>query len=478
MPTTIVPYIISGEEIVDEKNVFPVYSHKNPSQVIHQFSYLPIADSTIEMVASNAKKGFKEWASVTVAKKIEIFNKFKSILQEHRDEFVKVHTEIGGPEWFANVNIDGVIGQVQEYIGHFSNSEGELFHSEGNEFALTVRQAIGPVLSISPWNAPVILGGRSILAPLAAGCSVIAKSPEKAPKPLHLLIKYLLEAGVPANTVQLLHLKPEDNPEFLEKILATGTIKKINFTGSTAVGKSISVTAAKYLVPCLLELGGKNISLVCKDADISKAAGKDNWAAWAHKGQICMSTDHVYIHESVYESYKEQLIKCAKEMVNDPDNLISERDPIGRDKVVTLVDDALAKGASIVFGEYSKEYVEQNNTFTPLILENVTPEMKLYTTESFGPIFAIEKFSDIDATIDKINDTEYGLKTSIWSSNIISAINIAKRIESGGVHINNFTIHDEPHLPHGGVKSSGIGRFNGRWGIDSFSYVKTITADY
>lgn len=478
MLNTIVPYIISGEEIIDYENVFPVYSHQDPSEELHQFSYLSVTDSNIDKVVSNVKSGFKQWSGVSVTNKIEIFNKFKSLLEKHRNEFVDAHKEIGGPDWFANVNIDGIIGQVQEYIGHFSNSEGELFHSEGNEFALTIRQPVGPVLSISPWNAPVILGGRSILAPLAAGCSVVAKSPEKAPKALYLLVKYLLEAGIPKDTLQLLHLKPEDNPQFIDKILATGAIRKINFTGSTAVGRSISVTAAKHLVPCLLELGGKNISIVCKDADITKAAGKDNWAAWAHKGQICMSTDHVYVHESVYEAYKEQLINIASEMVHDPDHLISERDEIGRFKVMALVDDALEKGASIIYGKYSKSHVEQNNSLSPLILENLTPEMKLYTTESFGPIFAIEKFSDIDATIDKINDTDYGLKTSIWSSNIISAINIAKKIESGGVHINNFTIHDEPHLPHGGVKSSGIGRFNGRWGIDEFLYVKTITADY
>ncbi|RCK56570.1 Vanillin dehydrogenase [Candida viswanathii] len=478
MPVSIVPYIISGEEVADHTHTFPVYSHEDPQVVLHEFSYLPATHSNIASVATNAKNGFKQWSAVPVSKKIEIFTRYKTILQEHRQEFIEVHKEIGGPDWFANLNIDGIIGQVQEYTGHLGNAEGEMFHSEGNEFALTVRQAVGPVLAISPWNAPVLLGGRSILAPLAAGCSVIAKSPERAPRALYLLVKYLFEAGVPKDVVQLVHLKPEDNPGFIDQILATEAIKKINFTGSTAVGRSISVAAAKHVVPCLLELGGKNVSIVTKDADIAKAAGKDNWAAWAHRGQICMSTDHVYVDASVYDEYKEELVKAATEAIKDPDHLIFERDPIGRSKVIALVDDALAKGASLVFGDYSKDAKDDSKPLTPLILENVTPEMKFFDTESFGPIFAIEKFTSLDTLVDKINDTEYGLKTAIWSKNIISAINLAKRIECGGVHINNFTIHDEPHLPHGGVKTSGVGRFNGRWGIESFLYVKTITVDY
>ncbi|EMG46853.1 vdh Vanillin dehydrogenase [Candida maltosa Xu316] len=474
----IVPCIISGQEIVNKDTTFPVFSHKEPETALHHFSYFTVNEDNIKSIADNAKKGFKQWSEVSISKKVEIFNKFIEILKSKREEFINVHTEIGGPGWFANVNIDGIIGQVQEYIGCLSNSEGELFHSEHNEVAITLRQPIGPVLSISPWNAPVILGGRSVLAPLAAGCSVIAKSSEKSPKALYLLIKYLLEAGIPKDTVQLIHLRPEDNPPFIDGLLATGAIRKLNFTGSTAVGKKISTVAAKYLVPCLLELGGKNISIVREDADLTKAVPKITWGAWAHMGQICMSTDKVFVHESIYDEFKEKLIPVAKEMVKDPDFAINQRDTLGRNKVVQLVDDALAKGASIVFGDYSKSDIETKNVLSPLILENVTPDMEFYSTESFGPIYALEKFSDIDSLVEEINSGDYGLKTSIWSSNVLSAINVAKKIECGGIHINNITVHDEPHLPHGGVKSSGSGRFNSRWGINEFSYIKTITADY
>ena len=477
MASTTIPSIIAGQDVFDTDLIHPVYSHEDTNEVIHTFSYIQVSPDIINQLAENSKSGFKEWSNKPVYKKKEIFYKCLEILREKKNEFIDTHKEIGGPDWFANVNIDGAIAQLEEYIGNLSNSEGELFHSDHNQLALTVRLPIGPVLSIAPWNAPVILGARSIFAPLAAGCSVIAKSPEKAPRAMYLLVKYLIEAGVPANVLQLVHLKPEDNPKFLDALLATGAIKKINFTGSTLIGKKIASTAAKYLVPCLLELGGKNVSIVCQDADITKAVGNIIWSAWTHKGQICMSTDRVFIHDTIYNDFKLKLIKVASEMVQDPDYSIAHRDPLGANKVKELLNDALQKGASLVFGNPDDSELKRNNVVSPMILEGVTPEMKLNDTESFGPIFAIEKFTDVNNVVDVVNESDFGLKASIWSSNLMNAIDLAKRIECGGVHINNSSIGDESHLPHGGVKASGSGRFNSKWGIDEFLFIKTITAN-
>lgn len=477
MTSRTIPSIIAGQEVSDADFVHPVYSHEDTNKVIHTFSYIQVSSNIINQLAENSKNGFKEWSNTPVSTKKEIFYKCLEILREKKNEFIEAHKEIGGPDWFANVNIDNAIGHLEEYIGNLSNSEGELFHSEHNKLALTVRLPVGPVLSIVPWNAPVILGARSIFAPLAAGCSVIAKSSEKAPRAVYLLVKCLIEAGVPANVVQLVHLKPEDNPKFLDALLATGAIKKINFTGSTLTGKQIACTAAKYSVPCLLELGGKNVSIVCQDADIKKAVGNIIWSAWAHKGQICMSTDKVFVHDTIYNDFKLELIKIASDIVQDPDYSIAHRDPLGASKVVELLNDALQKGASLIFGNLDDSEVKKNNVVSPMVLEGVTPEMKINSTESFGPIFAIEKFTDVNAVVDRVNEDDYGLKASIWSSNLMNAIDLAKRIECGGVHINNSSISDESHLPHGGVKSSGNGRFNSKWGVNEFLFIKTITAN-
>ncbi|CAI5757570.1 unnamed protein product [Candida verbasci] len=467
----VVPNIIGGEE--NHKNEkFPVYDYKDHDNIIHHFSAFEVNEGNLREITEISKQGFKEWGSISYKKKWEIFSRIQEILKERRHLFIDAHVEIGGPKWFAEYNIDNITNQIQEYMSQLSNPDGEVCKSESAELALAVRQPIGPVLAMSPWNAPVLLGGRSVLAPLAAGCSVIAKSSERAPYVLYLLIKAFLDGGIPKNALQMVNIKPEDSAKFTDEIMKTGAIKKLNFTGSTNVGKAIASTAGKYLVPCLLELGGKNIAIVLKDADLTKAAETIVGSAVAHKGQICMSVDIAYIDESVYDKFKVEIKKVAE---NHKDDDLNQRDKLGRNKVVSLIEDALDKGADLVYGDFNKKEIEKTNVIEPFIFENVTPEMKLYSEESFGPLFTIEKFSNVEEVVAQFNETEFGLKASIWSKNPLGALSLAKKIEAGGVHINGSNIHDEPSLPHGGVKGSGTQRFNSKWGVDSFSFIQTIT---
>ncbi|KAG7664021.1 uncharacterized protein J8A68_002459 [[Candida] subhashii] len=472
-PVAVIPNIIEGEEITNPEKVFPVHCPTKPEDVLHHYSYFDVNKENIDKLVSNTQKGFKEWSKYSIGQRNKIFLKTIELLEERKQQFVDAQSEIGLPGWFAGFNVGGVIHQIEQVINQAP--QAGVVPSAMTDLALTYKLPIGPVLSISPWNAPVILAGRSILYPLAAGCSVIVKPSEKSPKCSYLLVKCFLDAGVPANALQMANLRPEDNPAFIDDLLKTGGIKKLNFTGSTAVGKKIAVTAAKYLVPYLLELGGKNTSVILEDADLDKAAGNAVWSSWAHKGQICMSTDHVFVHESIYDEFKEKLIKTATEVAKDPDYLISQRDTLGTNKIVDLVEDALQKGGKLAFGEFSREKVEETNVITPIILEDVPKESSLYLTESFGPLCVLEKFSDVNDVVDEINSRDYGLKSSVWSKNVIKAIGIAKDIEAGGVHINGSTVHDEPGVPHGGVKSSGVGRFNSIWGIEEFCVLKSIT---
>ncbi|RLV93857.1 Salicylaldehyde dehydrogenase [Spathaspora sp. JA1] len=474
--STIIPNIISGKEVLTTENQIPVASPNN-RDILYNYSHFPITPKSISELSTASYSGFKSWSTTSESERTKIFSRVIELLQQRRHEIIESQQEIGMPLWFAGFNIDGLISQIEQYIKVGSSSNSTIVPSNDTDLAMTVRTPIGPVLSISPWNAPILLAGRSIVAPLAAGCSVIVKPSEKSPKCAYLLVKCFLDAGVPANALQLVNVQPQDNPEFLDKLLGSGKIRKLNFTGSTNVGKKIATVAGSHLIPCLLELGGKNSSIVCQDADIDQAVGKITWSGWAHKGQICMSTDVVYIHESIYDEFKSKLVNVATEIAQDPDYLLPQRDSIGTNKVTSLIDDALTKGASIVFGKFSQAEIESSNIIKPLILENVTSDMDLYHQESFGPIFSIEKFSNIDEIIDKVNANEYGLKCSIWSRNTLQAIKLAEKVESGGVHINNPTVHDEPTVPHGGVKSSGIGRFNSNWGIEEFTVVKAITVN-
>lgn len=472
-----VPNIIGGKHIYGDPS-FPVYSPNEPPALLHTTSQLTNFGKSIPELLDNAAKGFTEWSSKSYIEKSDIFQLVISKLEESKDEMIKSQIDIGMAPWFAGFNVDGAIAQVKECISQLSAPDGIIPKSMASDLSMVIRQPIGPVLSIAPWNAPVILAARSICAPLAAGCSVVLKASERSPLPFYLLTKCFLEAGIPANTLQLINVKPEDNPEFIGEALSSEVIRKVNFTGSTNVGRKIAALAAQYHVPYLLELGSKNYSIVDKDCDMAKATDNIIWSAWSHKGQICMSTDKVYIHESIYNEFKTGLLERAQAIAQDPDYQICQRAQEMSAKIIDLVDDSLANGAKVIFGNYNPQSISETNIIDPMILEGVGEKTKLDKTELFGPLFSICSFTSTQELISRLNQrNESGLKVSIWSTDIMNAIDMAKSVQAGGVHINGSTVHDEATIPHGGIKHSGSGRFNSSWGINEFSNIKTITVN-
>ncbi|CAH2351237.1 potassium-activated aldehyde dehydrogenase, mitochondrial [[Candida] railenensis] len=453
-----------------------VRSHLDPTKILHNVACIDGKDdSTIDTICKTANYGFVEWSARSVQQRAEILGKAAEILSERKRSFVDAHLEIGGPVWFANFNVDGAIGQLKQYIACIlSQQEGQVLQSNATALALTYKRPIGPVLSIAPWNAPVILGSRSIAAPLAAGCSVVLKSSEKSPLLSFLLVKCFHDAGVPSDTLQLINVTPDDSPDFTKKMLSDDAIRMVNFTGSTAVGRQIAIAAASNLKPTLLELGGKNCIIVESDADLQKCVPAILQNSWWHQGQICMSSDKVYVHSDIYKEFIESCLSLAKKEVESNQDLkIPLRDKVGSKRVNDLVKDAVSKGATIIFGDYSKEF--SNNQISPLILEGVTSSMKIHSEEIFGPVFCVYRYDDINSAVDEVNSSKLGLKASVWARDTLKAIGISKKIQCGGVHINRSCVHDEPTVPHGGIKSSGQGRFNSSWGIDSFSYTQAVT---
>lgn len=436
---------------------FAVYSHLANTKPIQILECLGDDEykELIPSICESSQDGFNQWSSKTPNERANVFEKAIELMRERKAQFVEGHKQIGGPNWFANFNVDGAITQMEQYIACIrSNTNGVIPQSEQTSLALVYKRPIGPVLSIAPWNAPVILGCRAISAPLAAGCSVVLKSSEKSPLLSYLLVRCFHDAGVPKNALQLINATGESVPSVVNEFLSNNTIKMINFTGSTKVGREIAQIASANLKPYLLELGGKNCSIVEHDADLDKCIPTVLANSWWHQGQICMSTDKVYIHASIYENFKNRLLVAAKiELDSNQDLKIPQRDQEVSRKVSDLVQDAISKGAN-VFG---------NSGHEPLILEGISPDMKIDSEEIFGPVFSIHKYEDIESVINDINRTSYGLKASIWSNNVLNAIKYAGKIQCGGVHINRMSIHDEATIPHGGIKSSGQGRFNSTW---------------
>jgi acyl-CoA reductase-like NAD-dependent aldehyde dehydrogenase len=333
------------------------------------------------------------------------------------------------------------------------------------------------ILGIAPWNAPIILGVRAIAVPLACGNSVILKASELCPRTHALIIEAFAEAGFPEGVVNVVTNAPEDAAEVVGALIDAPEVKRINFTGSTNVGRIIAKRAAEHLKPCLLELGGKAPLLVLEDADLDEAVKAAAFGAFMNQGQICMSTERIIVVEAVADAFIEMFAAKAGSMpAGDPREGTT---PLGAvidrrtvDHVNALIDDAVAKGATVVAGGKADSVL-----MAATVLSGVTADMKLYGEESFGPIVAVIRARDQAHAIELANDSEYGLSAAVFTRDTARGLSVARRIRSGICHVNGPTVHDEAQMPFGGVGASGYGRFGGRQGIDSFTETRWITVE-
>ncbi|PVH15520.1 uncharacterized protein CXQ87_003362 [Candidozyma duobushaemuli] len=425
----------------------------------------------IDDICEDAYKGYSKWSSRPFDERCEILRAAASLVQKNKEQYVEAHMAIGAARPFAEIITQMAYQNIVEHASPISRPDGEVLKSKMSQLAMSIKSPVGPVLSIAPWNAPTVLWARAIAAPLAAGCSVVAKASEKAPITSYLFARDFHKAGVDKEALQVAQFAPKDQPEATKRLIEHSKIKKITFTGSSALGSQLSQIAGSALKPMLLELGGKNVSIITPDADLEKAAESSLFSAWLHNGQICMCLDNCFVHSSVYDDFLKILVKKAQQQSAEKTPL---RDVEGADKVRGLVSQALEKGAKVAFGDPK----QSSDAFvSPLILTDVDKSMNIYVEETFGPVFSVIKYDTIDGVVNAVNDLRFGLKTSIWSKDVLNAIAVAKKIDTGAVHVNGSTVHDEATVPHGGVGQSGFGRFNNKWGLDEFSFEKVITAN-
>jgi len=338
-----------------------------------------------------------------------------------------------------------------------------------------VRKPAGVVLGIAPWNAPVILGVRAIATPLACGNTVVLKASEVCPATHALIGEVCQEAGLPAGVVNVITHDAAAAAAVVEAAVAHAAVRRVNFTGSTRVGRIVAELCGRHLKPVLLELGGKAPLVVLDDADLDAAVNAAAFGAFMHQGQICMSTERIVVDEKVGESFVAKLrAKTETLAVGDP---AQGQFPLGGvvdmstvERVNALLDDAVAKGARIVAGG------KANSTLMPpTVVDGVKPGMRLYSEESFGPVVAVVRTRGVEEAVRSANDTEYGLAAAVFGGDVGRALAVAQRIDSGICHVNGPTVQDEGQMPFGGVKSSGYGRFGGKAGIDEFTDVRWIT---
>jgi benzaldehyde dehydrogenase (NAD) len=331
------------------------------------------------------------------------------------------------------------------------------------------------VFGIAPWNAPIILGVRAVAMPLACGNTVVLKSSEVCPATHEMIGSVLQEAGLGDGVVNVISSDVKDAQAVSEAIIGHPAVKRINFTGSSRVGRILALLAAKYLKPILLELGGKAPLLVLADADIDAAVDATVFGAFANQGQICMSTERVIVERAVADEFAQKLAKRVAALpVGNPNEgefvLGSVVGPATVERVQHLVAQAVEQGAKVLCGGDAK------GTIMPgVVVDHVTPAMTLFREESFGPQVSITRVESVDEAVRLANDSEYGLSAAVFTRDLARGIDVARRIESGICHINGPTVHDEAQMPFGGVKSSGYGRFGGKAGVDAFTELRWIT---
>jgi benzaldehyde dehydrogenase (NAD) len=280
---------------------------------------------------------------------------------------------------------------------------------------------------------------------------------------------------VPAGAINLVTHAAEGAPELVEALIAHPAVRRVNFTGSTRVGRIVATKCGEHLKRCLLELGGKAPQVVLPDADLEAAADAASFGAFMNSGQICMSTEKLVVDRSVADALAAKLAERASKLTTgNPRDQGTMVGPVindaARERVVDLIEDARGKGADVLAGGEA-----DGNVIAPTVLANVTPEMRIYTEESFGPVVAIVPVDGDDEAVRVANDTEYGLAAAVFGEDVDHALEVAHRIESGICHVNSSTVHDEPQMPFGGVKASGWGRFGGTAALQEFTELRWMT---
>jgi acyl-CoA reductase-like NAD-dependent aldehyde dehydrogenase len=437
------------------------------------------AATTVDAIeaANSAAAAFPAWSSTTPGERAAILERAAEALESRADEFVAVMAdETGAAEAWARFNCQLGASMLRHAASLTDRlSETAIPALKPNVRSLAVRQPAGVVLGIAPWNAPVVLGVRAVAVPLACANTVILKASELCPKTHCLVAETINQAGLPEGALNLVINAPETAGEVIEALVAHAAVRRVSFTGSTRVGRTVAEVCARYLKPCLLELSGKAPLLVLDDADLDEAVKAAAFGAFFNQGQVCISTERIILDSAIADAFITKFTaKVASLEAGDPrrgsyplGSMISREAMV---RVSGLIDDAVAKGATLVAGGDSDETILQ-----PTVLDGVTSAMRIYHEESFGPVAAIIRASGLEEAIAIANDTEYGLAAAVFGRDLERAQAVARRIESGICHVNALTIYDEPQMPFGGMKASGYGRFGGEAGVHEFTELRWIS---
>ena len=440
-------------------------------------------DMDIQMAVDAAKKVFPNWSKTSTETRFKLLNKIADLIDENLNELALAESNDNGkPLWLSKeVDIPRASSNFRFFSTACMHFASESHHNE-NGVNFTLRQPIGVVGCISPWNLPLYLFTWKIAPALAAGNCVIAKPSEVTPVTAYLLAKIAKEAGLPNGVLNIVH---GDGPSCGEAIVKHPDIKAISFTGSTKAGERIASIAAPMFKKLSLELGGKNPNIIFADCDWDKMMSTTMRSSFANQGQICLCGSRILIEASVYEKFKTAFIERTKKLtVGDPLLDSSKQGAVVSkvhfDKIMNCIETAKKEGGVVLCGGNAVQpsgRCENGYFIEPTIIENLGPHCKTNTEEIFGPVVTLQPFHSIEDALKLADATTYGLACTIWTQDISKANHVASKIESGIVWINCWLQRDL-RTPFGGIKNSGVGREGGWEAMRFFTEVKNVCVQY
>lgn len=435
----------------------------------------------VDAAVARARAASVAWKQTTVHERLRTLRHINEVLRAHRDAYARRISEDTGKPL-----VDAIMTEllpVPAFLDHYAKRAPELLARKKlpssilfpGKAAYQEHFPMGVVAIISPWNFPFQLAVIPAISALIAGNTVVIKPSEVTPITGEIIREVFDRIGLPKGVVEVIQGDGSTGAA-----LSEAAVDKIFFTGSVATGRKVMTAAAKRPIPVELELGGKDAMIVCADANLERAARAAVWGGFVNCGQMCTSVERVFVEEAIHDRFVDMVIRETKRVrVGGPDES-AEMGPMTFPRQIETVEahiaDALAKGANVLFG--GKRIDRPGQFHEPTVLTNVTVEMDIYREETFGPVLPIVKVRDADEAIRMANDHQYGLNGSVWTQDIPRGLALASRLECGQATVNDVvTSVGNPHLPFGGVKNSGFGRYHGDEGILGFTHTKAIMVD-